>query len=126
MESITLGQILSVVTSIGAFIAGIGILLKYIKKWLKEALKDEFKGIKNDINNLKVDIGNVQLNINEVGISNCKNFLVSCFAKIEQGQELDETEKERYYEEYDAYINEYHQNSYIHTKHEKLKEEGKI
>lgn len=126
MENVTLGQILSIITFLGTFIGGIGILFKHAKKWLKEALKDEFKGIKNDINNLKVDIENVQSNINEVGISNCKNFLVSCFAKIEQGQELDETEKERYYEEYDVYINEYHQNSYIHAKHEKLKEEGKI
>lgn len=112
MENITLGQISGIIIFITTFIGGIVLLFQYIKKWLKNMLKDEFKSIKDD---MKI-----------IGISNCKNLLVSCYAKIESGQALDETEKERYHEVYDDYTNKYHQNSYIHTKHEKLTKEGKL
>ncbi len=119
MENINLGQISQIVLFLSTFFGAITILFKYIKKWIKEALKTEFNDIKININNLKEDI-------DSVGISNCKNFLVSCYAKIENNGQLDETEKERYFEEYDIYTNKYHQNSYIHTRHEKLKKEGKL
>lgn len=119
MEEITLGQISSIILFLGTFLGGIGLLLNYIKKWLKTAFKEEFDSIKKNISDLKKDI-------DDIGISDCKNFLISCYAKIETGQELDETEKERYSECYDLYINKYHKNSYIHAKHEKLKREGKI
>lgn len=112
MENVTLGQISSIVLFLGTFFGGIGILLKYIKKWLKSMLNDEFQSIKKEIT--------------DIGISNCKNFLVSCMAKIESGQKLDEAELERFYEEYDEYTNKWHQNSYIHAKYDKLKKEGKL
>ena len=112
MENITLGQINNALLFLTGLIAVTIGLMVYIKKGLKKMLKEDFDEIRNNINN--------------IGISNCKNFLVSCFAKLEQGQALDETELERFYEEYDIYINEYHKNSYIHAKHEKLKEEVKI
>lgn len=130
MESVTIGQISSIVLFLGAFIGGIGILLKYIKKWLKTAFKEEFDSIKGEINNVKGEvkneINNVKNDINKIGISDCKNFLVNCFAKIENGGVLDESEKQRFDEVYDTYTIVYHQNSYIHNKYEKLKKEGKI
>jgi len=119
MENITLGQLSAGIVFLGTFFGGVVILFKYIKKWLKEALKSEFDDIKEEINNLKSDIS-------DIGISDCKNFLVNCFAKLENNQLLDETELERFYEEYDIYTNKYHQNSYIHAKYEKLKKEGKL
>lgn len=119
MENITLGQINTIFLFIGGFIGSIVVLVVYLKKGLRSALKEDFNGIKNEINELRSDI-------NEIGISDCKNFLINCFAKIETGQELDETEKERYSECYDLYTNKYHKNSYIHSKHEKLVKEGKL
>lgn len=119
MENVTLGQINTIILFLGGFIGGIIVLVVYFKKGLKSALKEDFDGIRKDINDLKEDI-------NEIGISDCKNFLINCFAKIEAGQELDETEKERYSECYDLYTNKYHKNSFIHTKHEKLVKEGKL
>ena len=64
--------------------------------------------------------------IESVAIANCKNFLVSFLANVERGFPIDEVEKKRFYEEYDAYVNQYKQNSYIHDKVEKLKKEGKL
>ncbi len=112
MENITLGQISAAVLFLVALLGGLIALFKYLKNWLKDMLKEEFVEMRADIN--------------EIGVSNCKNFLVSCFAKIEKGDQLDETELERFYEEYDVYTNKYHKNSYIHSKYEKLMKEGKL
>lgn len=112
MENITLGQISVIVLFLVALTSGLITLFKYLKKWLLAALKDEFGEIRSDIN--------------EIGISVCKNFLVSCFAKLEKGETLDETELERLYEEYDVYTNRYHQNSYIHARFDKIRKEGKL
>lgn len=119
MENVTLGEVNTIILFLGGFIGALIVLITYLKKVLRTALKEDFESIKTEITSLKKDI-------NEIGISDCKNFLINCFAKIEAGQELDETEKERYSECYDLYTNKYHKNSYIHSKHEKLVREGKI
>lgn len=130
MENITLGQVAGTVTFLGAFIGGVILLFNYVKKWLKLSLKDEFENMNSQITLLKTDINNqiksLKADLSKEAIANCKNFLVECQAKAESGLLIDEAEKERYYEEFDVYTNEYHQNSYIHAKHEKLKKEGKI
>ena len=64
--------------------------------------------------------------IDNIAIGSIKNFLVRTLAEIERGEEVDETVKARLFEEYDKYTKEYHQNSYIHTKWERLKKEGKL
>lgn len=112
MENITLGQIYSIMAFIGTFTGAFSVVLVLLKKWLKNMLKDEFESLREEVTS--------------IGISNCKNFLVSCMAKVESGQELDETELERFYEEYDEYTIKWKQNSYIHAKFEKLKKEGKL
>lgn len=63
--------------------------------------------------------------INKVQMDNCKNYLVQAIGKMENGEVLSIVEKERYYENYDAYI-KLGGNSYIHTETEKLRKEGKI
>lgn len=112
MENITIGQINSIVLFLGTFLGGISVLLVFINKWLKKLLEKEFKELKDEIT--------------DIGISNCKNFLVSFMAKVDSNQQIDEAELKRFYEEYDEYTNKWHQNSYIHAKYEKLTKEGKI
>ena len=63
--------------------------------------------------------------INKVEMNNCKNYLVQTIAKVEDGMELTPVEKERYWENYDIYV-ELGGNSYIHSETEKLKKEGKL
>jgi len=119
MQDVTLGQINTIILFSSGFVSAVVVLLAYLKKGLRNALKEDFDSIKDELSILRKDI-------NEIGISDCKNFLINCYAKIEKGQELDETEKERYSECYDLYTNKYHKNSYIHSKHEKLVKEGKL
>lgn len=62
--------------------------------------------------------------INQVQIDNCKNYLVQAIAKADS-KGLTKVEQERYFENYDKYI-ELGGNSYIHAETERLKREGKI
>lgn len=107
MENITIGQI-------GTFLALIvGILgsMKYLSNEVKKYLEKSLNPINDSIKNLD--------------ISQCKNFLVRYLADVEQGNILDEVEKERAYEIYDHYTNDLKQNSYIHKRWEELIEKEK-
>lgn len=107
MENITIGQI-------GTFLALIvGILgsMKYLSNEVKKFLEKSLNPINDSIKNLD--------------ISQCKNFLVRYLADVEQGNILDEVEKERAYEIYDHYTNDLKQNSYIHKRWEELIEKEK-
>jgi hypothetical protein len=63
--------------------------------------------------------------INNVQLYSDKNFLVRFLADIEQDNQIDEVEKERFYEVYKNY-KDLGGNSYIQHKVEKLQKEGKL
>lgn len=63
--------------------------------------------------------------LNDIELSSDKNFIVRFLADIEQGNEIDEVEKERFFEIYERY-KELGGNSYVSHKVEKLKKEGKL
>ena len=118
MEGITIGQIAIVIAFIVALIKGIEYLYtlasKGATKWVNACLKP----INDSINNLsnKIDV---------VDMNSCKNYLVRFLSDVEQGNEIDEIEKERFYEEYKHYT-DLGGNSYIKDKVEKLKKEEKL
>ena len=107
MENITLGQILAIMTFLASFIGAITYLSKILKTLLNKALKP------------------IQDSITELDVSQCKNYLVRFLADIEQGNEIDEVERERAYEIYDHYTNDLKQNSYIHKRWNELMENKK-
>lgn len=119
MELITLGQIAAGIALIVGLVKGIEYLGQKISaaatKWLQAGLEPT---------NKKID--GLKANIIEVDASTCKNFLVRVMADIEQGEQIDEIEKERFYETYAHYSNDLHLNTYIHDKYEKLKKAGKL
>ena len=107
MENITIGQITTILIGIGALISGIEFLLIRFNKIFDLKLKP--------INN----------RLNDIELSSDKNFIVRFLADIEQGNKIDEVEKERFYEIYQRYI-ELGGNSYIKRRVDKLKEEDKL
>lgn len=96
---------------IAGIITSLGVILVPIKKSLTKVIKNEIEPINQNIKNL--DVGQ------------CKNFLVRFLADVEQGQKLDQVEKERAYEIYDHYTNDLKQNSYIHVRWTQLMEKDK-
>jgi hypothetical protein len=115
---ITLGQISAFLGLIAGIITSVGVIGVFINKNLKKMLKNELEPMFNQIDT-------IQNNINDLDISQCKNFLVRFLADIEQGNPIDEVEKERAYEIYDRYTNYLKQNSYIHKRWNELMEKEK-
>lgn len=73
--------------------------------------------VKTDIDTRLKDIDK---RLDEIDVSACKNFLVRFLKDVEQGNEVDEVEIQRAHEVYKHYYEELHQNSYIHSKWNKL------
>jgi hypothetical protein len=115
---ITISQIGAFLGLIAGIISSVSIIGIFINKNFKKMLKNEL-----DPMSKQMDI--IKNNINDLDISQCKNFLVRFLADIEQGNPIDEVERERAYEIYDRYTNQLKQNSYIHKRWHELMEKEK-
>lgn len=113
MENITIGQAAAALALLVAIIAGIKTLGKTIKEWLNAALKDQFKAFEQ-----KQD--EILKRLDSVDLENCKNFLVTFLAEVGRGELKEETELQRFWEEYEHY-QKLGGNSYIKNKVEELK-----
>lgn len=118
MENITIGQIALIIAFIVALIKGIEYLYTLVSKGATKWVNACLNPINDNINNLSNKIDTADMNAT-------KNFLVRFLADVEQGNEIDEIEKERFYEEYKHYT-DLGGNSYIKDKVEKLKKDGKL
>lgn len=121
IENLTVGQVSALIIFIGGLIGGIKYLKKELKDALNEMLEDQFKGINDKLDTMqsRIDIMDEQA---------CKNFLIRYLADIERGADMLETEKLRFWEEYDHYVDPdtIDGNSYIKEWVARLKEEGKL
>ncbi len=118
MENITLGEISIAIAFLVGLITGIRYLHKQLKQWIAKLLEEQFDSIKDKMDDLHKRIENVDMQA-------CKNYLVSFLSDVEKNQIIDETERERFWEQYQHYI-EHGGNSYIKRKVEHLKSEGKL
>jgi hypothetical protein len=119
LENITLGQVAAVIIFVGGLIGGI----KYLKKELKEALKEMLNDQFDEVND-KLDA--MQASLKKVDTQTCKNFLVRFLADVERGDHVYDDEKRRFWEEYDHYIDELKENSYVKEWANRLIDEGKL
>lgn len=118
MENWTVGQILGTVTAIAGGLTALGVISKKagsaITQWLQAQL---------------IPINRKLSELSQQTTKNDKNramdFIVIFLANVEQGTIVDEEEKKRFWENYDLYTS-LGGNSYIHSKVERLKKEGKI
>lgn len=123
MESITIGQIAVAVAFIAALITG-GVKIKdAVKKWLTNTLKESFDAQKRETDEIKRTVEDIKGQLDKVDIENCKNYLVTFLAETERGEVKDEIELQRFYEEYEHYV-EKGGNSYVKEKFAKLKQKG--
>ncbi len=126
MNSITLGTLGSNIAWLGAFIGGIILLLKYLKKVLDKAITEPILNKMNsNKKDLELEIENLSKKINVVGADQCKNYLVRYLADVEDGEEVSEVETERAHDAYEKYTKLYHGNSYIHNWWDKVMNKGR-
>lgn len=113
MTNITIGQMGAAIAFLVALIAGVQSLKKSMKGWLESTLKEKFDGLeKSNAEILK--------RLDSVDIENCKNYLVTFLAEAARGEMKDETELQRFWEEYEHYTQK-GGNSYIRNKVDDLK-----
>ena len=115
---ITLSQIGAFLGLIAGIITSGGVIIALMQKVLK-------KTIKNELEPMSIQIEKISEDVKTLDTNQCKNFLVRFLSDVEQGNELDEVEKERAYEVYDHYTNDLKQNSYIHKRWNELMEKEK-
>lgn len=112
------GAILATVAALVAFIKGIEYLRNKASAGIKKWLGDGFKPIHQKLEELTEDTKQIRLSV-------CKNYIVRFLADVEQGQPVDEIERQRFYENYDLYV-ELGGNSYLQDKVERLRKEKKL
>ena len=123
MENITIEQLTIGEIALGvAFIVGLITSIKYLKNHLVEWIQDAVSEPLTDIDKKLSDLAE---QVKEVGLDSRKNFLVARLAEAEKGNDWDEVERERFWEQYDKYQAQ-GGNSYIMDKVDKLKKERKI
>ena len=81
---------------------------------------------KKEENPILKELAEIRKELRLIDKATCKNFLVRCLADFEKGNEMSAVEIERFWEQYDHYINELKENTYIKEWTERLKGEGKI
>lgn len=116
MENITLGQIAAALALIVGLIASVIYLKTKIEEALEKLLTEKFKAL-----NSRIDT--IEGKIDKVDMETCKNFLVRFLADVENGSIILPQESQRFWEEYEHYINN-KGNSYIKEWVEKLKKKG--
>lgn len=130
MENITIGMLRDFVINLSAFLVAGGTIgalaIKFGKSVLNKELIKPFNDRIDNLEKSRIEQHEDTINkINNVQLYSDKNFLVRFLADIEQGNKVDEVEKERFYEVYRDY-RELGGNSYIQHKVEKLQKEGKL
>lgn len=110
---ITIGQTIDFTILIGSLIGAVSVIVVTVNKVIDKQFSKRCDGMMCEIKKIKNDI-------KVMDIGQCKNFLVRFLKDIEQGNIVDEVERERASEVYDHYKNDLGQNSYIHDKWEKL------
>ena len=119
IQNLTFEEISAGILFIVAFIGGVKYLKKELVNFLNNLLDSKFK-----TTNSKID--DVATALRTLDVQTTRNFLVRYLADIERGQFIYDTEKEQFWKEYDHYIDELKENSFIKKWVERLEDEGKL
>jgi len=119
MSELTLGGLQASLALIASIITALGVIGGVVafvaKKWLTSALKP-----------LESKIDDLGEAIDEVGLSDCKNFIVNALETIERGDTLSEIAKERFEENYKIYTEKFKRNGYVRARVEEYRQNGKL
>lgn len=142
MEHLTATDISNFLEWAAGIAIAAGVLYGGLKKWLNTMFEKQMVQFNEKIDGVTKKIDKVDRtlsdkidevdrtlskNIADSDMHSCKNFLVRCIDDLERGEELSETVKERFKEQYDHYTSpENKGNSYIKDKVEKLKADGRL
>lgn len=119
LQDLTLEEISITILFIVGLIGGVTYLKNSIRDALKKLLDDQFKGVNDKLDKM-------QSSIRKLDVQTTKNFLVRYLADIEREDVIYDSEKQRFWEEYDHYTKDLGENSFIKEWVGRLKDEGKL
>ena len=129
LENISLADAGGFITWAAGIVAALLVLIKAMKVIIGKMFEEQLEQFGEEIRAISDKIDRVDQTLTErmdiVDMEACKNFLVRCLADVERGEPMAETEKERFYEQYEHYVKN-DGNSYIKQKVENLQKAGKI
>lgn len=120
MENVTIGQIASIIGTIVAIGGGVAVIAGWISKSLKKYLTIV---IKEEIEPLKETMARIETEVKKTDKEATKNFLVTFLANVDRGEQIDEIERQRFFEEWEHYTAN-GGNGYLHAKVDRLREKG--
>lgn len=127
MEQITLGQIasfLAFVVALGGSITGIvAIVKKPFKKRDDEMKKFIALTVKTEVDPIKETMARIESEVKKTDKEATKNFLVTFLSNVDRGEQIDEIERQRFFEEWEHYTAQ-GGNGYLHAKVDRLREKG--
>lgn len=94
-------------------------------------MKTEFTNFLNRLLDSKFKTTNDKIDgvakeLRSLDVQTTRNFLVRYLADIERGQYIYDSEREQFWKEYDHYIKELKENSFVEKWVERLEDEGKL
>lgn len=118
LESLTIADISAAIGVIVVLIGGFKYLSNTLKKWLKNLMDEQNKNLNNRLDHIenRLDI---------IDLETCKNYLVRFVSDVKRGEAINETERQRFYEQYEHYIAK-GGNTYIKQEVENLQKKGKL
>ena len=112
----------------GAFVGAVIYLKATLKDTIKDVQKEDFEDMHDSIDDLKITMNNgfndVNSRIDKSDMEACQNFLVHCLTDFDKGIG-DSAMIQRFWKQYDYYI-DHDGNSYIKSRVEDLKAQGKL
>ena len=119
IQELTLEQISVAVLFVVGLIGGLQYLKKAITDAINKALDSRFATVNDKLDDMQESIAKLDK-------FTTKNFLVRFLSDVEREDVIFEQEMQRFWEEYDHYIDDLKENSYIKEWVARLKEEGKL
>lgn len=117
---------------IASVITATGVITKTLKTAISTLLNDKFEAIDKKFENINDEFEDVRNQLTQTNkelknnsMSQDKNFLTQCFDDLANGKEVNETTRERIYECMEEYTAN-GGNSYIHSRFENLRRNGKL
>lgn len=119
MSDWTIVNVAEIVTFIGGLIAGLTYLNSILRKWLLKIV-DEYNA------ELAKTLIEINFRLDKMDKEATKNYLVQFISEVRRGESINETERQRFYEQYQHYTEDLKGNTYIKQEIENLIQKGYI
>lgn len=118
MSDWTLSYIAEMVVFLGGLVSGLTYLSTTLRKWLSKIIDEQNT-------NMSKRLDEIDMRLNNIDLETTKNYLVQFISEVKRGEIINDTERQRFYEQYEHYTDA-GGNTYIKAEVESLQKKGMI